>query len=421
VTDPTIKHAKQRPPKLSVICVDDEPLILKSLRHQLREIYPSSHIQMIQSSRIALDLIKDRAERGQPYALLIVDQLMPEMRGDELLRQVTQVSPQTYQVLLTGEIDSEAMGRIINHAKLFRFLSKPWTLEELSLVVCSALASFQRDQELSEQQEVNQQLAHQLRQAQKIELLSNLSSEISHDFNNLLNIVRLSAESLQADLDGVHTQVDQVLVGDLRAREHADRLFADSQSTLDDISMACQQAHKLTKQLLTLSKDSDELRVDFDLRLSVKSTTQLLQRLIPSQVALSTDLSETPLIIRGDENAMQQVMMNLVINARDAIADSGLIRVLVKGHTQLEEHRCLAGVLNAGEYAHLQVIDSGSGISETHLNEIFEPFFSSKGEGGTGLGLTIVYQVIVSSLGGAIDVVSDADTVFNLYIPCLDS
>ena len=130
-------------------------------------------------------------------------------------------------------------------------------------------------------------------------------------------------------------------------------------------------------------------------------------------------MSEHPLWIHANENALQRVIMNLVINARDAIGSQGQIRVSVGTHTVLEERECSTGILRAHEYAHIQVADNGAGISSEQIDKIFEPFFSSKGDDGTGLGLTIVYQVIVSSLKGVIDVSSDDETVFHLYIPLL--
>ena len=401
--------------KMTIICVDDEPMILKSLRQQLRGFQPNCHIQVIQSSRAALALIKERAERNRPYALLIVDNAMPEMRGDELLSAVTQLSPKTYQVLLTGQINGETMGRIINQSNLFRFLAKPWQAEELKLIVSSALESFQRDQALSEQKEMNQKLSHQLRQAQTVELLSHLSSEIAHDFNNLLNIVTLSIDSLKIDLDDIRAYLSSV------TQNSVEQLFVDPTNTIQDVRVACEQAQKMAQQLLGLSKDTEGVKANFELCQNLENTLKLLQRLIPDSIKLNYHASEHPLWIHADENALQRVIMNLVINARDAIGAQGQIRVSVDSHTVLEERECTTGTLRAYEYAHIQVADNGAGISNEQIDKIFEPFFSSKGDDGTGLGLTIVYQVVVSSLKGVIDVSNDDETIFHLFIPLLQS
>ena len=122
---------------------------------------------------------------------------------------VTQLALRTYQVLLTGQINGETMGRIINQSNLFRFLAKPWQAEELRLIVSSALESFQRDQALSEQKEMNQKLSHQLKQAQTVELLSHLSSEIAMTLITY-NIVTLSIDSLKIDLDDIRAYLSSV-------------------------------------------------------------------------------------------------------------------------------------------------------------------------------------------------------------------
>ena len=403
--------ASKQPDKLTIICVDDEPTILQSLRKQLRTFRPNCHIQVLQSGRDALELIKERAELNHPYALLIVDHAMPEMRGDELLRAVTQLSPQTYQVLLTGQISGETMGQIINHSNLFRFLAKPWKAEELEHVVNSALDSFQRDQALDEQKKVNQKLSDQLRQAQTVELLSHLSSEIAHDFNNLLNIITLSTDSLQMNLEDIRAHLSSV------TKEPSDQLFTEPLNTIQDVRLACQQAQNMAQQLLGLSKDSEDIKSDFELGQNLEKTLNLLKPLIPDSISFTYQMSEGPLVVHGNENALQRVIMNLVINARDAIGSSGHIRVKAGVHTQSDERECSTGILNAQQYAYIQVADDGAGISNEQINKIFEPFFTSKGEGGTGLGLTIVYQVIVSSLKGVIDVSCDDETIFHLYIP----
>ena len=401
-------YMKSNQRSLSILCVDDEEIILKSLRRQLREICSHVHIELAQSSSVALALIEKRKQMGTPFALMIVDHIMPGMKGDELLRQATLTSPTTYQIMLTGHIDGETIGQIVNHARLFRFLSKPWLIEELTVAVNSALDSFQRDLDLHEQQQTNKQLAYQLRQTQKMEILGNLSSEIAHDFNNLLNVVVLSADSIKADLEEIKDLIN--------LKNHND-LLNNSFSTLDDISFACMHAGKLTQQLLSLSRNTDNIKEAFDVGECTSNTVTLLKRLMPPDVQLSYQPYPTPLMIYGNENALQQVVMNLVINAKDAIKEAGAIEVSLYMHQQNQTQHYLAGSIQAGQYVCISVKDTGLGISDELLHKIFEPFVSSKGQGGTGLGLSIVYNTIVTGLKGAIDVTCIDYTLFKVYIP----
>ena len=146
--------------KWSVVCVDDEEVILRSLRRQLREMIPDYRIEVSSRAEQVPELLTRLEQRGRPAALLISDQVMPNMRGDELLQLITEQSPDTYQVMLTGQADGESVGRAVNNAKLFRFLAKPWSADELALTVKKALESFHRDIELRRSAEALQRAHH---------------------------------------------------------------------------------------------------------------------------------------------------------------------------------------------------------------------------------------------------------------------
>ena len=398
--------------KISVLCVDDEEIILKSLRRQLRLVSPNIRCEFAQSSEVALNLMERRNSTQSPFVLMIVDHLMPGMKGDELLKKSTLLSPNTYQIMLTGQIDGATVGQVVNHARLFRFLSKPWSFEELNVAVHSALDSYQRDNELREQQITNKRLAHQLRQSQKMEILENLSSEIAHDFNNLLNVVSLGTDALKDDLE--HIQ-DQEEVSNLNP------LIKDSLSTLNDISFACHHASKLAKQLLSLSRDSENIEEEFDVIECTRKTITLLQRLMPQDVCLLFTPHPTSLIALGNETALQQVIMNLVINAKDALQSSGTIEVSLFRDQRDEDQHYLVGSIEAGQCICLSVKDNGVGIDDSLVHQIFEPFVSSKGKDGTGLGLSIVYNTVVTSLKGAINVETRGETRFDIYIPLVET
>jgi signal transduction histidine kinase len=134
--------------------------------------------------------------------------------------------------------------------------------------------------------------------------------------------------------------------------------------------------------------------------------------------------SSNPLLIYGNENALYQVILNLVINAKDAIkakvkVDNGpnAITISVSQHEETHSTQCSAGFIEPGQYAHLCVSDTGIGISDDLLHHIFDPFVSSKGDEGTGLGLSIVYNTVVAGLKGAINVECVDQTYFHVYIP----
>jgi two-component system sensor histidine kinase ChiS len=134
----------------SIICVDDEEIVLNSLRRQLRKIAKGYRIEVATSGNQALQTIEHLNDRSRPVALVITDQVMPMMNGDDLLVKIKDLSPNTYQVMLTGQADGESVGRALNEGKLFRFMAKPWSETDLHLTVQTALDAFHRDLDLQE-------------------------------------------------------------------------------------------------------------------------------------------------------------------------------------------------------------------------------------------------------------------------------
>ena len=131
-----------------IVCVDDEPTVLTSLRRQLREVAPACRIEVARSGADALSVMNAMRDKGREIALVISDQLMPEMTGDELLVETAKRHPHTYQIMLTGQAGAEAVGRVINEGRLFRFLAKPWSFADLHVSVTAALKAYHQEREI---------------------------------------------------------------------------------------------------------------------------------------------------------------------------------------------------------------------------------------------------------------------------------
>ena len=144
----TVSAAHKRP---AIVCVDDEQVVLSSLRRQLRDIVPGFKVEVASSGESALAAMKRFHEEGREVPLVISDQLMPGMLGDELLARIASLYPATYQVMLTGQASADAVGRAINNGRLHRFLAKPWLLEDLKLTVHSALNAYDQEQYIEHQ------------------------------------------------------------------------------------------------------------------------------------------------------------------------------------------------------------------------------------------------------------------------------
>lgn len=244
-------------------------------------------------------------------------------------------------------------------------------------------------------------LETQLRQSQRLEAVGRLAGGVAHDFNNLLSVIMGYAEMVRDELNSDHPHFEP----------------------LNEIFLSADRAKNLTRQLLAFSrKQVLEMRT-VNLNTVVAGFEKLIRRVIGEDIELKLVLAPHPLAVRADTAQLEQVLMNLAVNARDAMANGGSL-VIETSVTELDQvySRKKPGV-TPGRYATISISDTGSGIDQETQNNIFEPFFTTKGpEKGTGLGLATSYG-IVKQHGGNIWVYSELDhgTTFNIYLPlCSD-
>jgi two-component system cell cycle sensor histidine kinase/response regulator CckA len=240
-------------------------------------------------------------------------------------------------------------------------------------------------------------LEEQLRQAQKMEAVGRLAGGIAHDFNNLLTVITGHA-LLLADQLALHEA----------ARPHA-----------LEIRAAADRAADLTRQLLAFSRKQRLRPQVLDLCAVVHELQRLLVRLIGEQVELVTDGAPGTAFVRADPGQMQQVLMNLAVNARDAMPRGGRLRLQVHASHLAHALTTSHDIVPAGEWVVLTVTDTGEGIPRELLPRIFEPFFTTKAQGeGTGLGLATVFGIVRQS-GGHIRVESECGvgTTVGIYLP----
>jgi PAS domain S-box-containing protein len=236
--------------------------------------------------------------------------------------------------------------------------------------------------EVVEAQEALEAAQQQLAHAMKMEAVGRLAGGVAHDFNNLLTVIAGYAELVAASLEPSDSRSDD----------------------LDEIKRAAHRASLLTRQLLAFSRKQVMRPEVLELNTVVRDVGVLIQRLTGEDVQLHVETSPEPLPVLADRSQLEQVLMNLAVNARDAMSLGGSLFVT----TSLE-----------GEFAHLRVRDTGTGIPPGVLGRMFEPFFTTKELGkGTGLGLATVYGIVKQS-GGDIRVTSEvgAGTEFTIALP----
>ena len=240
------------------------------------------------------------------------------------------------------------------------------------------------------------ELEHQLRQSQKMEAVGRLAGGVAHDFNNLLTVIIGACEGL---LSSPHQE------------EHSRRVEVET------VLQAADRATMLTRQLLAAARRQLMSFRVLSLSAVIEEMSSILERLVGSGITIEVDEQTTDGWVRADPTHLQQVIMNLTVNARDAMPEGGRIRIIISNE-EFPEGKRRTG-LPPGSYVRLTVTDTGGGIAPEDLDQIFEPFFTTKDAGrGTGLGLATTYGIIKQS-GGAIDVESrpGEGASFHVYLP----
>jgi PAS domain S-box-containing protein len=244
-------------------------------------------------------------------------------------------------------------------------------------------------QDITQQQELQKQLLH----TQKLESIGSLAGGIAHDFNNILTAICGYTESVYGELES----------GDLREE-------------LRQVLDAGERASELTRNLLAFSRQQVTETAPMSLTETVENVLTFVSRLIGAQIEVRRELSPDRLMIQGSRGQVDQVLVNILLNARDAICGTGSVTVRTG---KVAAADTVAGLPREGNYAFVEISDTGEGIPQQNLDRIFEPYFTTKEQGkGTGLGMAIAYG-IVRQHHGTVTVASAVGkgTTFTVYFP----
>ncbi|MEW6377111.1 MAG: ATP-binding protein [Thermodesulfobacteriota bacterium] len=249
-------------------------------------------------------------------------------------------------------------------------------------------------------EEERSSLQEQLRQSQKMEAIGQLASGVAHDFNNLLTIITGYTDLLLSSIDPDNP------------------LYPDT----IEIKNAAKKAESLTRQLLAFSRRQVFQPKILDLNSFVSNMNKILQRLIGEHIELIPVLSKDPNKIKVDPGQIEQVIVNLVVNARDAMPSGGKLTIETANVVLDENYSHTHFDVKPGDYVMLSIRDSGVGIPPENMEHIFEPFFTTKEKGkGTGLGLSTVYGIVKQSGGGIwVESQPDQGTTFKIYFPRIE-
>ncbi len=380
-----------------ILCVDDEKMILVSLKEQLKRYFGDEcSIETVESGEEALEVLEELSAVQTELPFVIADQIMPGMKGDDLLIHIHQLLPRTLKILLTGQANADAVGNVVNYAQLYRYIAKPWEEADLRLTVSEALRSYFQDKQLEEQNCILQQLNRDLEQfnatleqqvrertaeleAQKLELAElNASKDkffsiISHDlrspFNALLGFAQILSENLERyTLTEIQQKVTYI-------RTAAERLYA------------------LLENLLTWSRIQrgalEYIPEPIDLaEIAEDNVTLFAPNAEQKQIHLHNTI-QTQTFVYADYSMINTVIQNLTSNALKFTSPGDQIRL---------------SATVAGQLVEVAVSDTGVGIPadilptllriDTHHTQV-----GTAGEKGTGLGLVLCKELIEKNGG----------------------
>ena len=304
----------------------------------------------------------------------LLSEIESVLKGAEVRLERAALIDRTRYVQLTYKPDLDSLGNTLGYF----------------LFIIDLTESRQAEERLRKSQE-------QLRQAQKLESIGRLAGGIAHDFNNMLTAINGYSELALSQLND----------GDPLKRN------------IEEIKKAGERSANLTRQLLAFSRQQLINVSLINLNQAIIDSTVMIQRVIGEDIQIETDLYERLWTLKGDKNLLTQILLNLVVNARDAMPRGGIITISTQNVILDDDSMMLRFGADVGPFVKLSVSDTGIGMDDETKKQIFEPFFTTKETGkGTGLGLSMVYG-IVKQLDGYVWVESEPNggTTFDLYFP----
>jgi len=369
--------------KKVILCVDDEKIVLDSLRSELKNHFLDEYIvEVAESGEEALELFHDMENDGYDMALIISDYIMPEMKGDDLLREIKQKKPQVYNIMLTGQATIEGVTNAINKAGLYRYIAKPWEINDLLMTVTEALSSYSKDKELEKKQR-ELEIAN--------ENLTKLDSAKSY-------FLGLLSHELNTPLIGINGYAQ--LIYDM-SEEAEIRSFADG------ILQSEKRLRKFAEISLMITKiKTDKYETYFYEDSIIELVKQTLEKnkkcINQKNLTIKNSFPDNEIMIRMDPNLIVKVIEYIIENAIKFSPENSAIEI--------------DAVIDNGRLL-LKIKDGGPGFSEKYLSNTFGLFSSTEEllnhSEGTGLSLAAT-KVIMDMHNFGINIRNDNGAVVEL-------
>ena len=380
-----MKTQSVKPPSaLRVLLIEDNPndaFFMKRLFINSKTVrFEVTHVEQMSE---AMERLKTNV-----YEAILLDLALPDSFGLDAFRKLYVPFPDIPIVVLTIS-DDESMAIEAMRQGAQDYLVKGEM--NISTVVRSLRYAIERSQ-----------LQMQIRKSQKMQAVGTLSGGIAHEFNNLLYVISGYAELLMDDA------------------------ISEDKKMLQKIIKATQRGANLVKQLLAFSRKSESNLSPTHLNIEIRKIKKMLDRVLPRMIDIKLCLADDLASMKADQRQIEQVVMNLCLNAKDAMPDGGTLTIKTKNcvidDTFVDIHLEKPKDLKEGKCIILTISDTGCGMDEETKERIFDPFFSTKGVGkGTGLGLSVIYGIIQGHDGHiSCDSEIEAGTTFKIYFPAIE-
>lgn len=394
--------------KYLILCVDDEKIILDSLKKELQNIIHLPYeLEIAQNGHDALELMQEFLEDGYEIPLVITDYIMPKMKGDELLRNISQLSPKTFGILLTGQADLEGVRNSVRYGRLQSFLLKPWEAVDLTGDIKKTLSLYEQEKKIQLQNKALKNLNTQLEKivenkTQELIIQNQKLIELNQEKDNLMGIV---AHDLRSPINNI--------VGCLELVRLSDSKIDEISTYFQIINKEIDKAYNLIDDLLVISKHNLSEK---ELNISQISLLPLVQKLLENflpkadkkNISLHLQSDNPDVSLATDESLLERILENLLSNALKFSPFHKNIWVLITQNTTS---------------INIKIKDEGQGFTEDDKELVFQKFqkLSAQPTGketSTGLGLSIV-KIFTERLGGHISLESEKGqgSTFSLILP----
>jgi signal transduction histidine kinase len=368
---------------LHILHLEDEPDDAFLVQALLEEAGIACRMEVVETREAFI-----AALREGKVDLVLSDHTLPTFDGMTALDLAIRMRPEVPFIILSGTMGEEwAVNALKNGATDYVLKERPARL----------VPAIRRAMREVEEAAERRRLERQFIEAQKMEVMGRLVGGVAHDFNNILSVIMGYCESVGAGMDAGHP---------LR-------------SDIEEMRLAGERGAALVRQLLVFSSKQVVQPAVIDLNERVEAFQKMLRRLIGENIAMTVVAAPSLGRIKADPSHVGQVLMNMVVNARDAMPHGGELVIRTRNVDLAEPRETTRGTIPPGSYVQLVVRDNGVGMSQEVQEHIFEAFYTTKAKGiGTGLGLATC-NAIVKQCGGFIDVISrpDAGATFEIYFP----